>query len=533
MEFLVERKGVRPHRAWCVLAVILAGLTPAALAASEPNAVTTSPETITFLVGESTIVKAPWTTVRVAVTDPTVANVQVLTPQQVLLQGIKVGSTDLIIWSEDEKQVQKWKVQVRLDTASFKAKLDELFPDASLTVSQSGDSLIVSGLLRSTEQATQLHELLDKNKIPYVDMTSVAGVQQVQLQVRVAEVSRQALRAMGISYFQTHDDWFAGMRGVSSGGATNSSIDIGVPSGTTPADSLPFEFNSDVSSTSATSIFAGFPNSALEFFLQALIENQALRILANPTLVALSGEQASFLAGGEFPIPVVQGSSGGGATNAVTIQYKQYGVSVTFRPVVLGDGTIRLTATPEVSDLSDTGAVTIQGFRVPALVTRRAETTLELKSGQTFAMAGLLQHKTEATSSRIPALGELPVLGPLFRSVRYQKNETELVVLVTASLVEPMSVASPPPVPGFLHSDPNDWDFYIEGRIEGKRPAEISPQDAKELKQMGLDELVGPGAWDSYNSPASSSAGTNSPAGSQKKPEQMPIRTNSVSGQRL
>jgi pilus assembly protein CpaC len=533
MESLVGRRRIWLHKSWCVLTVILGGLTPAALAAAEPNGVSTAPEIITFLVGESTIVKAPWTTVRVAVTDPTIANVQVLTPQQVLLQGLKVGSTDLIIWSEDEKQVRKWKVQVRLDTASFKAKLDELFPDASLTVGQSGDSLIVSGLLRSTDQATQLHDLLDKSKISYVDMTSVAGVQQVQLQVRVAEVSRQALRSMGISYFHTDDDWFAGMRGVSSTGATNTSIDIGVPSGTTPADSLPFEFGQDVSAGSAASIFAGFPNSAFEFFLQALIENQALRILANPTLVALSGEEASFLAGGEFPIPVVQGSSGGGATNAVTIQYKEYGVRVAFRPVVLGDGTIRLTASPEVSDLSDTGAVTIQGFRIPALITRKAETTLELKSGQTFAMAGLLQHKTEATSSRIPALGELPVLGPLFRSVRYQKNETELVVLVTASLVEPMSVASPPPVPGFLHSDPNDWDFYIEGRIEGKRPAEISPQDAKELKQMGLDELVGPGAWDSYNSPASSSAGTNSPAGSQKKPEQMPIRTNSVSGQRL
>jgi hypothetical protein len=118
-------------------------------------------------------------------------------------------------------------------------------------------------------------------------------------------------------------------------------------------------------------------------------------------------------------------------------------------------------------------------------------------------MAGLLQHKTEAINSRVPGLGDLPILGPLFRSVRYQRNETELVVLVTASLVEPMSPASPPPVPGFLHTDPNDWEFYIEGRIEGKKPAEVSPEDARQLKQMGLDQLVGPGAWDSYNKPAS------------------------------
>jgi pilus assembly protein CpaC len=443
----------------------------------------------------------------VAVTDPTIADVQTLTPDQVLLQGLKVGSTDLIIWSEDEKQVQQWKVKVMLDTASFKAKLDELFPDASLTVSQSGETMIISGLLRSAEQATQLHDLLDKSKATYVDMTSVAGVQQVQLQIRVAEVSRVALRALGISYFHTDDDWFGGMRGVSSGGPANTSIDIGVPEGTAAGDTTPFTFNQTVSAGPVTSIFAGFPRADFEFFLQALAENQALRVLANPTLVALSGEEASFLAGGEYPIPVVQGSAGGGGaggTNAVTIEYKEYGVRVAFRPVVLGDGAIRLTAAPEVSDLSDAGAVTIQGFRVPALVTRRAETTLELQSGQTFAMAGLLQHKTQAINSRIPGLGDLPVLGPLFRSVRYQKNETELVVLVTASLVEPMSVAATPPLPGFLQTDPNDWEFYLEGRIEGKKPAKIDPDTAAQLKQMGLDHLVGPGAWDSYDKPAPS-----------------------------
>lgn len=541
MEFLVERKGIRPHKTGHFFVVILL-IAACALSAwgAGSDGVTVRPETITFLLGQSTIVRSPWPTVRVAVTDATIADVQVLTPEQILLKGFKVGSTDLIIWSEDEKQVQKWNVQVRLDTASFKTKLDELFPDTSLTVNQSGESMVISGLLRSTEQATQLRDLLEKSKTPYVDMTSVAGVQQVLLQIRVAEVSRQALRAMGISYFHTDDDWFGAMRGVSSTGATNSSIDIGVPSGTAAGDNLPFTFNQNVSAGSA-SIFAGFPNAQLEFFLQALIENQALRVLANPTLVALSGEEATFLAGGEYPIPVVQGGGGaGGGNNAVTIQYKEYGVRVSFRPVVLGDGAIRLTAAPEVSDLSDTGAVTIQGFRVPALVTRKAETTLELKSGQTFAMAGLIQHKTEATSSRIPGLGDLPVLGPLFRSVRYQRNETELVVLVTASLVEPMSVASPPPVPGFLHTDPNDWEFYIEGRIEGKKPAEVSPEDARLLKQMGLDQLVGPGAWDSYNKPISagkpptkSSARPKSTDADRSKEKEQQIQTPSVPRGRL
>jgi pilus assembly protein CpaC len=459
-----------------------------------------NPEVITFIVGESTIVKAPWPTVRVAVTDPTIANVEVLTPEQVLLQGVKVGSTDLIVWSEDERQVQQWKVQVRLDTARYKEKLDELFPDASLEVSESGETLIVTGLLRSSEQAEQLHDFLDKSGVTYVDMTSVAGVQQVQLEVRIAEASRQALRSLGINVFHTDNDYFGGSRLGNLGGG-----DIGVPAGVLVGDSMPFQLMTNAAPSASVTIFAGVPRADFEIFIQALAENQYLRLLANPTLVALSGEEASFLAGGEFPIPVVQGSGGAGGSNAVTIQYKEYGVRVTFRPVVLGDGTIRLNAAPEVSNLSDVGAVTISGFRVPALVSRKAETTLELNSGQTFAMAGLLQNTTEALNSRVPGLGDLPVLGPLFRSVRYQKKETELVVLVTATLVEPMSLDEVPPLPGFLHSEPNDWEFYLEGRIEGKEPAKIDSRDAEWLKQMDLDQLMGPGAWDSYNEPISSS----------------------------
>jgi hypothetical protein len=179
---------------------------------------------------------------------------------------------------------------------------------------------------------------------------------------------------------------------------------------------------------------------------------------------------------------------------------------------------------PEVSELTNVGAVTIEGFSIPALVTRKMHTTLELKSGQTFAMAGLIKNKSEATNSRVPGLGDLPILGPLFRSVRYQTNETELVVLVTASLVEPMSLAKTPPLPGFLHEVPDDWELYLDGRIESQEPADdwelyldgriesqepakIHPDDAAWLKQNGLDHLLGPGAWDSYfRAPPSSQA---------------------------
>jgi pilus assembly protein CpaC len=358
--------------------------------------------------------------------------------------------------------------------------------------------LIVKGLLRNADQAIQLHDYLDKAKTTYVDMTSVAGVQQVQIEVRVAEVSRQALRALGFNAFHTDDDYFVANRI----GALLP-VSIAPESGQAAGDNIGFTFNQVPTAGPLVTVFAGFPRADFEFFLTALAENQYLRILANPTLVALNGEEASFLAGGEFPIPVPQVGAGGGGT--ITIQYKEYGVRVAFRPTVLGDGSIRLFVAPEVSERSSTESVVLASAIIPSLVTRRAETTMELQSGQTFAIAGLLQHKTEAVNSRIPGLGDLPVLGPLFRSVRYQNNETELVILVTATLVEPMSLAEAPPLPGFLHSDPNDWEFYLEGRLEGKEPAKIGSRDAEWLKKMNLDKLKGPGAWDSYNKPASSS----------------------------
>jgi pilus assembly protein CpaC len=458
----------------------------------------TTAEPITLIAGRSTVINAPWPTVRVAVTDPLVAGVQVLTPEQVLVQGLKVGSTDLILWSENQTQTWQRRVVVRLDIEKIQTSLARLFPDAELTVSDSGDVLLVQGLLRRADQVVQLKDYLEKTKIPYVDMTSLAGIQQVQLQVRVAEVSRVAMRQLGFNFVGTGNNFFYGQKI----GQVTPSIDIG-PAGQvfpTPQSLNDLAFatpDRGITAGSSVTLFGGFPGSNFEFYLAALAENQYMRILANPTLVALSGEEANFLAGGEFPIPVPQ-TSGGGTSQTITIEYKEYGVLLAFQPIVLGDGTIRLRASQEVSELSQAGAVVIQGFSVPALTTRRAEATLELQSGQSFAMAGLLRRTDAAVASRIPGLGDLPVLGPLFRSIQYQNQQTELVILVTASLVEPMSLASAPPLPGAAHAEPNDWEFYIEGRLEGKKPARIDPVNRQWLKDMGLDRLAGPGAWDTY-----------------------------------
>ncbi|MFC1634459.1 type II and III secretion system protein family protein [Planctomycetota bacterium] len=457
-------------------------------------------EEITLIVGHSLVVAAPWPTVRIAVTDPTIANVEVLTPEQVLVQGLKIGSTDIILWSEDEQRIRQQRVVVKLDMDGIRKILQTLFPTAELKLSDSGQVLLIQGLLRSTNQAEQLHLFLEKAKIEYVDTTSVAGVQQVQLQVRVAEVSRDAMRQLGMNWFYSDEDFFFGQTSSSL-----ADISIGVESGPSVDDNLDWVFLEDVAPTGAVTVFGGFPDADLSLFLNALAENGYLRILANPTLVALSGEQANFLAGGEFPVPIAQSGTGGGSAT-ITIQWKKFGVDLTFLPVVLGDGGIRLRTMQEVSQLSDAGAVEMAGTVVPALITRRAETTLELKSGQSFAMAGLLQRVNQARSSRLPGLGDLPVIGPLFRSVRYTEEETELVMLVTASLVEPFSLTPPPPLPGVAHNVPTDWELYVEGRLESKEPAKLDPATIQWMKDMGLSELVGPGAWASYEG---NTSGTN------------------------
>jgi pilus assembly protein CpaC len=315
---------------------------------------------------------------------------------------------------------------------------------------------------------------------------------------------------------QRSNNWFWATRpGTDAGGALvpGAGFAPGSPGGTGNSALGKLDFSTVDSFTLPSSLTAvvGIPRADLEVFIQALAENQYLRILANPTLVALSGEEASFLAGGEFPIPIVQSGAGAGGTS-ITIDYKKFGVSLTFRPTVLGDGTIRLYTRPEVSELSSVGSVTLQGFQIPAISTRWAETTIELKSGQTFAMAGLMRSKINAISSRFPGLGDLPIIGPLFSSTRYAKDETEMVVMVTAVLVEPMNNAQTPPLPGFLHKEPSDWEFYIGGRIEGKEPARINSADAERLKQMGLDKLMGPGAWDSYGNSAAPSQAEMAPA---------------------
>ncbi|HOF18717.1 MAG TPA: type II and III secretion system protein family protein [Phycisphaerae bacterium] len=470
-------------------------------------------QVLTVFLGRSQVVTAPWKTIRVSVTDPAIADVKVLTPTQVLLQAKAIGSTDLILWSQDE-QVWRARVDVTADVQALQQQIqNEMFPDAKVKVTQAGNVLLITGSFANAEQAAQLRRFLDASELKYVDMTRVAGVQQVMLKVRIAEVSRVALRLLGINALHTNKDFFgASTIGSSSGGAINP-ISIGVADGTVAGQNLPFTFTSDTTVSSSVTLFAGFPKIDMEVFLQALAENQYLRVLAEPNLVALSGQEASFLAGGEYPIPIVQGSTTGGGSS-ISVEYREFGVRLQFRPTVLGENGIRLFVAPEVSELSDVGAVEIEGFRIPSVVTRKAATTLELKSGQSFAMAGLIRRSTNARTSRVPGLGDLPILGALFRSVRYELGETELIVLVTAELVEPLDMdIREKPVPGDFHIEPNDWELYAFGKIEGDIKAHLKTDPPAWIAQHRLQRLKGPGAWVRYTQPrAYSRAGEPNPS---------------------
>ncbi len=443
---------------------------------------------LTLTVGHSTVVKTPWPVKRVSVAREAVADVQVATADQVVVVAREVGTTNLILWNEQGETLH-YMLKVVVDLEELRQQLKILFPDSPLKLDQSGNSLVVRGELRRNDDLKLLDDFLKTQGMQHINMTSLAGVQQVMLKVRIVEASRDALRSLGINMLQTGDKFF----GASTIGGNPNSIDIGVAEGAAAASGLPFLFNSATSAGQGVTLLGGFPEADLQFFISALEDNQYLKILAEPTLVALSGEEASFLAGGEFPIPVVQSTSTGGATS-ISIEFKEFGVSLNFRPVVRGEGSIRLHVAPESSQLSNVGAVKIDDFEIPALIVRRAETTLELKSGQTFAIAGLINRNVTSFVNRVPGLGSLPVLGSLFRSVSYTNGESEMIVLVSAYLVEPLDDVKDRPVPGDLHGTPDNYELYAEGRIEAKKKG-LPPVDADWRRSMKLQGLRGPRGW--------------------------------------
>ena len=371
-----------------------------------------------------------------------VADVLPLSQSSVYVLGRSLGSTNLSLYDSKGGLIAVVDIVVGPDAQGLKATLAELMPTESVAVSVSNGALVLSGTVSSASAAEKLLTIAETYAPKrVVNMLGVGGVQQVLLEVKFSEMSRAVVKQLGINRF-SFDNSTALVPG-SSGGVI----------GFTDATANPYQFG--ISLPNASNLLVN---------IDALERNGLVRTLAEPNLVALSGETASFLAGGEFPVPV-----GVNLNGQVSIEFKQFGVSLAFTPTVLEDGLINLLVGPEVSQLDPGAGIELNGFRIPGLKVRRARTTVELRDGQSFALAGLIQNDFSDTVRAIPLLGRIPIIGTLFRSTAYNKQETELVMIVTPRLVRPVAAGSLA-LPTDRVQEPSETELFLNGRTERRVP---------------------------------------------------------------
>ena len=359
-----------------------------------------------------------------------IADVLPISERSVYVLGKKMGTTSLTLYGRDNRVLAVMDVAVGPDVESMRTQFRQLIPGQTIDARISNDAVILSGTVSdpgAADRAVQIAKAYAGDKV--INLISMGGSQQVMLEVRFAEVSRQVGEQLGVQGFGlSNDGTFDAVVGGSAGFSPGVN-GVGTPTLGAIADT--FGIFRKIFSVGSLNI---------EGILNALERKGMAKTLAEPTLLALSGERASFLAGGEFPVPVVQsgGGGGGGGGNAITVEFKPFGVSLAFTPTVLGNKVIHLVVEPEVSSIDPSASITINGLVVPGLQTRRASTTVELRDGESFAIAGLLRRDFSTTIRQLPILGSLPIIGALFRSSSFQKGETELLIVVTPRLVAPL-----------------------------------------------------------------------------------------------
>jgi len=440
---------------------------------------------------------------RVAVGNPDVADIVVIRPSELYVLGKDIGTTNVLLWDRDDRLVGTISVEVVHDLGSLKAKFHQLLPGQAIEVHSAQRSVVLTGTVSDAvsmsaavrlaegylaqvqtakktdqfEQQSGSHRE-DKSVGSVINLLQIGGAQQVMLEVKVAEVARSELKRLNVQFnaFQQGDKWSGG--GVN-GGATfpdvifTDPIDGRMPvfDGSAPWGPVVDEFAPTDMAIQNQGLFASFLSGSFLFntAIDAAKEKGLAKILAEPTLTTLTGQEAKFLSGGEFPIPVPQGTNG-----TVTIEFKEFGVGLKFLPVVLNSGHINLKVNVSVSELSDCSSVVVQSqsttrsFLVPCLSSREASGTVELGDGQTMGLAGLINDSLREVVTKFPGLGSIPVLGALFRSQQYRKGETELVILVTPRLAKPLPPGGIPlPTDNFV--EPSDAEFYLLGRTEGRR----------------------------------------------------------------
>ena len=389
------------------------------------------PVAVNVLVGQSRLISFDRPIERLSVSNPEIAEAVLVSGNQVVVNGKAFGQINLIAWERNSVNFIVFDVYVRTNLSLIDSQIRALFPKDDIRLSQANGSVVLSGTVSDPKVAAQAEAVIQAAGFKTVNMleSPVKDLTQVQLQVRVAEVNRTRMRELGTSYAYQGSPGVGGYVNSGQGPSTIGNVTGGVLSG-----ALGSSLNLFVMGGNTLSM------------IRALQQQGALRALAEPNLIAMNGQEASFLAGGEFPVPIVQGGGGGSGT-AVTIMFKEYGVRLTFKPTVLDEDHIRLELEPEVSSLDFANGVRLNGFIIPALRTRRAKTGIELRDGQSFALAGLLDNSESKTYSKVPGLGDLPILGNLFRSTQFQKNESELVFIVTAQVVKPVNRDDLPSLP--------------------------------------------------------------------------------------
>ena len=411
---------------------------------------------VNVLVGQSRVINFDRPVGRFSVSNPDIAEAVLVTPDQVLVNGKAFGQVNFIAWEQTGGQFLMFDVYVRANLSLIDSQIRALFPKDDIRLSQANGSVVISGSVSNATTAAQVQSVIEAANFKVVNMLTspTANASQVQLEVRVAEVNRNRLRDYGTSF----------LTNGSTGGYANSG---GGPS--TIGDSVIGTANAILNPALNVLLFNRSLNTAA--MLKLLRTEGAYRELAEPNLIAMNGQQASFLAGGEFPVPVLQ-NAGSGGNIGITVVWKEYGVRLNFKPTIIDEDHIRLELEPEVSTIDFSNGVRFNGFVVPALRTRRAKTGVELRDGQAFALAGLLDNNETKTLSRIPVVSDIPVIGALFKSKSFEKKETELMFFVTAHMVKPINGDEIPNMRG------------IDG-LKGSSPLGVEPKGEGVSGQTG------------------------------------------------
>jgi pilus assembly protein CpaC len=402
---------------------------------SSSSAVTAGAVPLRVMVGKSLLINTTERLKRVSVTDPAVADALVVTPTQVLVNGLAPGEVSLLIWDELERS-RSFDLRVDVDITAATEEMHRLFPDEQINVTPSRSAIVLSGHVTTedvSKHAGALAAAYSKNVVNVLTFGPV-GAEEILLQVKFAEVDRTALTQLGVNLLSTGSGNTVGTTTTGQFGGSR----LGTITDTTGANDNPFSSTATISD--ALNLFFFNPQVHLGAVIKALQTKSLLQILAEPNLVAVNGKEASFLAGGEFPFPVVQPGAGGIST--VTVQFREFGVRLKFTPIIQPNGSIHLHVIPEVSTLDFANAVTVSGTTIPAISTRKADTEFELQDGQSFVIAGLMDNRVIDIGNKVPWLGDVPILGNFFKSKSAQKSNSELMVLCTVRRIAP-SVQTP------------------------------------------------------------------------------------------